>query len=122
MKLIIGKLNNNNGLYYWKIEEDVITKFNLEKDKYFKNLVGNYAIVENMSDFDLVKIVGVVETIPEYEKVLNSKTINKKVVNIVGSEMLRPTLRTTSITINTSGITTRATEPYVYTTGVSEND
>lgn len=122
MKLIIGKLNNNNGLYYWKIEEDVITKFNLEKDKYFKNLVGNYAIVENMSDFDLVKTVGVVETIPEYEKVLNSKTINKKVVNIVGSEMLRPTLRTTSITINTSGITTRATEPYVYTTGVSEND
>lgn len=122
MKLIIGKSNNNNGLYYWKIEEDVITKFNLEKDKYFKNLVGNYAIVENMSDFDLVKIVGVVETIPEYEKVLNSKTINKKVVNIVGSEMLRPTLRTTSITINTSGITTRATEPYVYTTGVSEND
>ena len=122
MKLIIGKLNNNNGLYYWKIEEDAITKFNLEKDKYFKNLVGNYAIVENMSDFDLVKIVGVVETIPEYEKVLNSKTINKKVVNIVGSEMLRPTLRTTSITINTSGITTRATEPYVYTTGVSEND
>ena len=122
MKLIIGKLNNNNGLYYWKIEEDVITKFNLEKDKYFKNLVGNYAIVKNMSDFDLVKIVGVVETIPEYEKVLNSKTINKKVVNIVGSEMLRPTLRTTSITINTSGITTRATEPYVYTTGVSEND
>lgn len=122
MKLIIGKLNNNNGLYYWKIEEDVITKFNLEEDKYFKNLVGNYAIVENMSDFDLVKIVGVVETIPEYEKVLNSKTINKKVVNIVGSEMLRPTLKTTSITINTSGITTRTTEPYVYTTGVSEND
>lgn len=108
MKLIIGKLNNANGLYYWKIEDNIVAKFNLDNAKNFNNLVGNYAIVENMSDFDLVKIVGVVETIPEYEKVLNNKTINKKVVNVIGSEMLRPTdkITSTSITINTNGFTT----------------
>lgn len=113
MKLIIGKLNNNNGLYYWKIEEDIINKFNLDESKNFNNLVGNYAIVENMNDFDLVKIVGVVESIPEYEKVLNNKTINKKVVNIIGNEMLKPTPKATSITINTTGITTLGKD-YIY--------
>lgn len=89
MKLIIGKLNSSNTTYYWKIEEDVLTKFNLGEDQYFKNLIGNYAIVENLNDFDLVKIVGVIETNDKYAKFLTNKTINKKVMNIIGRGMLR---------------------------------
>lgn len=52
MKLIAGKINNCGTTYYWDISEfKVMPK------------IGDYAIVENMNDYDLVKIVGIVETI-----------------------------------------------------------
>ena len=38
---------------------------------------------------------------------------NKKVVNIIGNEMLKPTPKATSITINTTGITTLGKD-YIY--------
>ena len=81
MNLIIGKLNSSNTTYYWKIEEDVLTKFNLGEDQYFKKLIGNYAIVENLNDFDLVKIVGVIETNDKYAKFLTNKTIRNKLLS-----------------------------------------
>jgi len=69
VKMIAGKLNNCNQVYYWEIDDD----------RYFK--IGDYAIVENLNDYDLVKIVGVIETTEKYVKFINK--VNKKVVGIV---------------------------------------
>lgn len=89
MKLILGKLNASSIVNYWKIEEDIIKTFNLNNEENFENLVGNYAIVENINDYDLVKIVGVVSTEEKYEKFLIGKTISKRVVNLMGRSMIR---------------------------------
>ena len=52
MKLIIGKFNVSNKIAYWSIGE-----------KYTPDVaINDYAIVENKDDFDLVKIIGIVET------------------------------------------------------------
>lgn len=89
MKLILGKLNVGSIVNYWKIDDEVIKKFNLNDENHFNNLIGNYAIVENINDYDLVKIVGVVSTEEKYEKFLIGKTISKKVVNLMGRSMIR---------------------------------
>ena len=50
MKLILGKLNNG-AIFYWDISHLQL-----------KPIVGDYAIVGNKNDYDLVKIIGIVET------------------------------------------------------------
>ena len=71
IKMIAGKLNNCNQTYYWEIDDE----------HYFQ--IGDYAIVENMNDYDLVKIVGVVETTEKYARFIVNAKVNKKVVDIV---------------------------------------
>lgn len=71
MKLIAGRINNCNTTYFWNIDEQ------------FDYQIGDYAIVENMGDYDLVKIVGVIETTEEYVKYLTNKKVNKNVVYII---------------------------------------
>ncbi len=70
MKLILGKLNRNNTVQYWNAER-------------FENLLGNYAIVENSHDYDLVKIIGVLETNEKYEKLIANGNKLKRVVMII---------------------------------------
>lgn len=77
VRLIAGRLNSCCQTYYWLLEEDE------------KLSLGDYAIVENLNDYDLVKIVGVVETNKKYLKKLTNQNICKKVVNIVNRENIR---------------------------------
>ena len=70
MKLIAGKLNNCSTLFYWQI---------IENEKFE---IGDYAIVENMNDYDLVKIVGILETSDKYAKFINDRKL-KNVVSII---------------------------------------
>ena len=69
MKLIAGKINNCNTVYYWNISD-----FKLEPE------IGDYAIVENMGDYDLVKVVGIVETSEKYARYITNCNVTKKVV------------------------------------------
>ena len=48
MKLILGKLSNG-AIFYWDI-------YHMQ----LKPSIGDYAIVENLDDYALVKIVGIV--------------------------------------------------------------
>lgn len=60
-KLIIGVHSNNTcGTYYWYLPKALRTQ----------TLIGDYAIVQNMRDYALVKIVGIVETEPSMEHVV----------------------------------------------------
>lgn len=75
MKLIIGKSNVSNKIAYWSIGE-----------KYTPDVaINDYAIVENKDDFDLVKIIGIVETNEEHAKELNSYREIKEVVDYISS-------------------------------------
>ena len=75
VKLIIGKLNGSNINNFWITE--------------LKDLnVGDYAIVENINDYDLVKIVGIVETKEEYLNILTHSKKNKKVVCVISKDNL----------------------------------
>ena len=71
IKLIAGKLNNCNTVYYWEIDEN----------EEFE--IGVYAIVENINDYDLVKIVGAINTSEKYTKFITNSKVNKKVVMII---------------------------------------
>lgn len=77
IKLIAGKLNNTNTTYYWLVDKDLDFE------------IGDYAIVENMNDYDLVKIIGIVKTDEKYLRLLTNKNINKKVVVIVDRAEIR---------------------------------
>ena len=69
-KLLIGKINSSNTIGYWNVGEnytpDVIS--------------GDYAIVENKTDYDLIKIIGIVELKEEYEKYLLQNKVSKKAI------------------------------------------
>lgn len=77
VKLIAGKLNNTKCVYYWTVDKD------------FDYEIGDYAIVENMNDYDLVKIIGTVETNDKYLKLLTNVNVNKKVIEIVDRSDIR---------------------------------
>ncbi len=70
-RLIVGKINNCNTNYHWIVDDN----------EEFE--IGDYAIVENMNDYDLVKIIGVIDTNNKYQKYITNCNINKKVVMII---------------------------------------
>ena len=71
MKLIVGKLNSESVVRFWKIEEKLF-------------YLGDYAIVENKDDYDLVKIVGIIETNEKYVSfVTNGCSRIKNVISII---------------------------------------
>lgn len=65
-RLICGKLQGNNVLRFWKVEDENIDTH-----------IGNYAIVENMDSYALVKILGLVIT-SEQEALSISNTDYKR--------------------------------------------
>ena len=79
VKLIAGKLNNCPNVYYWELPNNIIL---IPK-------IGDYVVVENMNDYDLVKVVGIVETNEKYSKFITNCQMNKKVVCIVKREEIR---------------------------------
>lgn len=72
MKLISGKLNTNNKSNFW-LAEDYIND----------NNIGDYAIVENLNNYDLVKITGILTTTENLQNQITGNKINKKVVMII---------------------------------------
>lgn len=79
MTLIIGRINASNTLGYWKAGEAYTPDVR----------AGDYAIVENKNDYDLVKILGVVETNSKYEKFLVQNGVSKKVINYLARCQIR---------------------------------
>lgn len=77
MKLILGKLNNGD-IFYWDISHMQL-----------KPVVGDYAIVENKNDYDLVKIIEIVETSEKYCKRLTHGRELKKAVCLLKRNMIR---------------------------------
>lgn len=77
MKLILGKLNNGD-TFYWDISHMQL-----------KPVVGDYAVVENKNDYDLVKIIEIVETSEKYCKRLTRGCKLKKTVCLLKRNMIR---------------------------------
>ena len=77
MKLILGKLNNG-AIFYWDISHMQL-----------KPVVGDYAIVGNKNDYDLVKIIGIVETSEKYYKQLTHDCELKQSVCLLKRNMIR---------------------------------
>ena len=79
MNLIMGKFNQCNDPYYWEVGEGI----------FFNNIaIGDYAIVENMNDYDLVKVIGKVVTKEKYIKFLGTTEL-KKVIDIIDRKDIR---------------------------------
>lgn len=78
-KLIIGKINASNTIGYWNIGEGYTPDV----------VVGDYAIVENKNDYDLVKIIGIVETKPEYERFLVPNGVSKSAIRYLARCQVR---------------------------------
>ena len=79
MRIICGKINRENVVNYWLCD---LKTLNI-------NDIGNYAIVENRNDYDLVKIVGILETNEKYLKFVTDVNPYKKVVQIVERNTIR---------------------------------
>lgn len=79
MKVIIGKINSSNKIDYW----------NAVKGYTPDVIAGDYAIVENKNDYDLVKIIGIVETNDKYAKFLAPNGISKSVIKYLARCQVR---------------------------------
>ena len=78
-KLLIGKINASNTIGYWNIGEN-----------YTPDVAsGDYAIVENKTDYDLIKIIGIVELREEYEKFLFHNKVSKKAIMYFARSRIR---------------------------------
>lgn len=74
--LIAGVINATGKLLYWRSDRRIS--------------IGDYAIVENMNGYDLIKVIGVIETIEENaKKSSNTNYINmKKVIQGMQKELI----------------------------------
>lgn len=74
--LIAGVINATGKLLYWRSDRRIS--------------IGDYAIVENMNGYDLIKVIGVIETIEENaKKFSNTNYINmKKVIQGMQKELI----------------------------------
>lgn len=79
MRFIFGKLNaGHTRAYAWKVPDGMSVS------------VGDYALVENMGAFDLVKVCAIAETEKEYEKHITGWVggIHKYVLATITAEAL----------------------------------
>ena len=67
--LVAGLINATEKVLYWKTQSEI--------------KLGDYAIVENMNEYDLIKIVGIVKTTKKNtSKISNTKYENMKNANL----------------------------------------
>lgn len=79
MKLIAGRLNGTNEVRFWRTCLCLEDNFVLE--------IGNFAVAENKNGFDLIEIMGVVNTTEEYEKYFSGgNKVSKKIVAVIGKD------------------------------------
>lgn len=76
-RLIVGKLNNCKTIYYWEIDSNEDFE------------IGDYAIVENKNDYDLVKIIGAIHTNDKYKKFITNSNNIKKVIKVIERNEIR---------------------------------
>lgn len=76
--LIVGVINATGKTLFWKNELKLIIK------------IGDYAAVENMNGYDLIKVLGIVKTIKkDVSKFSNTKYSNmKKVTRVLNNELV----------------------------------
>lgn len=79
MKIIMGKINASNTFGFWNTGKNYTPDVS----------VGDYAIVENRNDYDLIKIIGILETNEKYEKFLAPHGVSKEVVQYYARSMAR---------------------------------
>ena len=77
MNLIVGKHNGTNQVFYW------------ENRDYLEYKIGDYAIVENKSDYDMVKIVGDFITNEKYQYHITKTKELKKIIKIIPRNEIR---------------------------------
>ena len=75
--VILGKLNYNNVVNYWNIDEKEIIGSDM------RELLSKYAIVKNINGYDLVKIVGIAFIDEDNEQHIAKNKITKSVVKII---------------------------------------
>lgn len=77
IKAIAGMLNGDCTARFWKIPDGIAVD------------IGDHAVVENRDGYDLVKVVGLVRTTEECEKILtgNRRGIKKSVVAVILNEL-----------------------------------
>ena len=69
-KIIMGRINSSNTVGFWKAGDGCTPDV----------IAGDYAIVENRNDYDLIKIIAVLETSEKYEKFIVPNGITKKAI------------------------------------------
>lgn len=77
IEAIAGMLNGDCTTRFWKIPDGMAVD------------IGDHAVVENRDGYDLVKVVGLVRTTEECEKILtgNRRGIKKSVVAVILNEL-----------------------------------
>lgn len=79
MKIIFGKHADCGAVYCWKMPHD------MKADE----VIGNYAIVENMNDYALVKVIGLAEVKDAQAAQAIARTnVNKNALRIISKEAL----------------------------------
>ena len=78
-KIIMGRINSSNTVGFWKAGDGCTPDV----------FVGDYAIVENMNDYDLIKIIAILETSEKYEKFIVPNGITKSVVRYMARCLIR---------------------------------
>lgn len=77
MKCIVGKFNNKQSFVnYWKV------------GKIRNEDIGNYAVVENLNGYDLVKIIGISEVDESQVKYVTGNHDLKKVKTIISKDIV----------------------------------
>ena len=81
--IIAGKHNGNGTVYFWRLSDETIGKDNVQ--------VGDYAVVENKSDYDMVKVIGILSTEDKYVKFFGCPygTVSKNVVMVIPRKYVR---------------------------------
>lgn len=79
VKLILGTINSTGKVFFWKNE----------KSDYID--VDDYAIVENINGYDLIKVIGKVETTKKNIKKVTGKDYKnlKNVLLVIGEKIIK---------------------------------
>lgn len=75
IKLLAGKHNKTNQVFYWELNENA--------------KIGDYAIVENGTDYSMVKVIGILETSMKYQHHITKTNELKKVIKIIPRNEIR---------------------------------
>ena len=81
--IIAGKHNGTGTVYFWRMSETTIGKDTVE--------VGDYAVVENKTDYDMVKVIGILDTKEKYVRFFGvpSGNVKRSVIMVIPRKYVR---------------------------------